>query len=88
MQPRMQNTSLTPPCARASSQRARIRDGQASPIAHLALQQTDAANRLAAALRELYSVCVLMDHPEQDKRPTEAEYQAAMAGAAAALGRH
>lgn len=68
--------------------RARIRDGQASPVAHLALQQTEAANRLAAALRELHSVCILMDHPEQDKRPTEAEYQAAMAGAAKALERH
>ena len=48
--------------------RARIRDGQASPVAHLALQQTEAANRLAAALRELHSVCVLMDHPDQMRR--------------------
>lgn len=68
--------------------KAHIRDRKASPVAHLALQQTEALQQALAALRELYSVCVLMDHPEQDKRPTEAEYQAAMAGAAAALGRH
>lgn len=68
--------------------KARIRERQASPVAHLALQQTDALNQALAALRELHSVCVLMDHPDQDKRPTEDDYQAAMAGAAKALGRH
>ena len=68
--------------------RAQIREGRASPVAHLALQQTEAANRLAAALRELHSVCLLMDHPDQMRRPTEDEYQAAMAAAARELGRH
>ena len=71
-----------------SQARAQIREGRASPVAHLALQQTEAANRLAAALRELHSVCLLMDHPDQMRRPTEDEYQAAMAGAARELGRH
>ena len=51
--------------------KARIRGRQASPVAHLALQQTDALNRVLAALRELHSVCVLMDHPDQMQRPTE-----------------
>lgn len=68
--------------------KAHIRVGKASPVAHLALQQTEAANRLAAALRELHSVCLLMDHPDQMKRPTEDEYQAALRGAELALGRH
>ena len=40
---------------------------------------------LLEALRELHSVCVRMDAEFQDARPTEEEYQAAMAGAAAAL---
>ena len=68
--------------------KARVRDRRASPVAHLALQQTEALSRALAALRELHSVCVLMDHPDQDKRPTEDEYQAAMAAAARELGRH
>ena len=51
--------------------KARIRGRQASPVAHLALQQTDALNHVLAALRELHSVCVLMDHPDQMQRPTE-----------------
>lgn len=68
--------------------KARIRDRVASPTAHLALQQTEALNRALAALRELHSVCLLMDHPDQDKRPTEDEYQAAMAAAVRELGRH
>lgn len=41
--------------------------------------------QLLEALRELHSVCVRMDAEFQDARPTEEEYQAAMAGAAAAL---
>ena len=64
------------------------RNGRPDPLARLALQQTATANSLAAALRELHSVCVLMDHPDQMKRPTEDEYQAAMAGAVRVLGRH
>lgn len=68
--------------------KARIRDRQASPVAHLALQQTEALQRALAVLRELHSVCVLMDHPDQMQRPTEDEYQAAMAAAARELGRH
>ena len=68
--------------------KARVRDRQASPVAHMALQQTEALQQALSALRELHSVCVLMDHPDQDSRPTEDEYQAAMAGAARVLGRH
>lgn len=68
--------------------KAHIRDRKASPVAHLALQQTEALQQALAALRELHSVCVLMDHPDQDSRPTEDEYQAAMAGAARVLVRH
>lgn len=71
-----------------SQAKTRIRDGQASPVAHLALQQTDALNRALAVLRELHSTCVLMDHPDQMQRPTEDEYQAAMAAAAQLLGRY
>lgn len=71
-----------------SQAKTRIRDRLASPVAHLALQQTDALNSALAALRELHSVCVLMDHPDQMQRPTEDEYQAAMAAAAQLLGRH
>ena len=52
------------------------------------LTQPDALHTALAALRELHSVCVLMDHPDQMKRPTEDEYQAAMAGAVRVLGRH
>ncbi len=68
--------------------KARVRDRLASPVAHLALQQTEHANRLAAALRELHSICLAMDAEDEMKRPTEHEYQAAMAAAAAALARH
>ncbi len=68
--------------------KARIRDRQASPVAHLALQQTDALNRALAALRELHSVCLAMDAEDEMRRPTEAEYQAAMAAAVRELGRH
>lgn len=68
--------------------KARIRDRQASPVAHLALQQTEALNRALAALRELHSNCVLLDHPDENCRPTEADWQAAMAAAARELGRH
>lgn len=71
-----------------SQARQRIREGVASPVAHLALQQTEALQRALAALRELHSVCVLMDHPDQNQRPTEDEYQAAMAAAVRELGRH
>lgn len=39
-----------------------------------------------AALRALHTVAVAMDLEDQWKRPTEAEYQAALAGAAAVLG--
>lgn len=39
-----------------------------------------------AALRALHAVAVAMDLEDQYKRPTEAEYQAALAGAAAVLG--
>lgn len=68
--------------------KARVRDRLASPVAHLALQQTEQANRLASALRELHSICLAMDAEDEMKRPTEAEYQHAMAAAAAALARH
>jgi hypothetical protein len=68
--------------------KARVRDRLASPVAHLALQQTDALNSALSVLRELHSVCVLMDAEDQMQRPTEDEYQAAMAAAAQLLGRH
>jgi hypothetical protein len=68
--------------------KARVRDRQASPVAHLALAQTEALHQALAALRELHSTCILMDHPDEMKRPTEDEYQAAMAGAVRVLGRH
>lgn len=38
-----------------------------------------------AALEELHRVCEAMDLENQDERPTEDEYQAAMAEAAAVL---
>lgn len=68
--------------------KARIRDRQASPVAHLALQQTEALNRVLGVLRELHSTCVLMDAEDENQRPTEDEYQAAMAAAVRELGRH
>ena len=71
-----------------SQARQRIRDGQASPVAHLALQQTDALNRALAALRELHSVVKLMEHPDQMKRPTDSEIDAALLQAERVLGRH
>lgn len=71
-----------------SQARARIRDRQASPVAHLALQQTDALNQAMAALRELHSVVKLMDHPDEMKRPTDAEVDAALLQAERVLGRH
>ena len=48
---------------------------------------TAASPDLLAALRELHRVCLGMDLENQMERPTEAEYQAAMAGAAAALAK-
>lgn len=68
--------------------KAHVRDRRASPVAHLALQQTDALNRALAVLRELHSTCLLLDHQDQMQRPTEAEYQEAMSAAARELGRH
>ena len=68
--------------------RQRVRDRQASPVAHLALQQTEAANRLATALRELVSVVRLMGHPDEDRWPTDAEVDDALAKAERELGRH
>jgi hypothetical protein len=46
------------------------------------------ANSLAAALRELHSVCLAMDAEDEAQLPTEAEYQAAMQAAERALSRH
>lgn len=71
-----------------SQAKTRVRDRLASPVAHLALQQTDALHRALAALRELHSVCLCMDAEDEMQRPTEAEYQTAMAAAARELGRH
>lgn len=68
--------------------KTRILDRKASPVAHLALRQTDDLNRALAVLRELHSTCVLMDHPDEMQRPTEDDYQAAMTAAARELGRH
>ena len=58
--------------------KARVRDRLASPVAHLALQQTEALQRALAALRELHSVVALMNHPDESKWPTDAEVDAAM----------
>ena len=71
-----------------SQAKTRVRDRLASPVAHLALQQTETLNRALAALRELHSVCLLMDAEDENRRPTEAEYQTAMAAAERELGRH
>lgn len=68
--------------------KARVRDRVASPTAHLALQQTDALNRALAALRELHAVVKLMEHPDEMKRPTDAEVDAALLQAERELGRH
>lgn len=43
------------------------------------------APSLLPALRQLHAVCLGMDLENQMERPTEDEYQAAMAAAAAAL---
>lgn len=67
---------------------ALIRNGRPDPLASLALQQTQQANKLAAALRELHSVCLAMDYPDENQRPTEAEYQDALRAAEAALAEH
>lgn len=68
--------------------KARIRDRQASPVAHLALQQTEALNRALTALRELHSVVKLMEHPDQMQRPTDEDVDAALLQAERELGRH
>lgn len=65
--------------------RALIRTGRVDPLAMLAVQQTLRGNSLEAALRELRRVCVQMDAEDEMQRPTEAEYQAAMTAADAAL---
>ena len=67
---------------------ARIRDRVASPTAHLALQQTEAANRLAAALRELVAIVRSMGDPDESRWPTDAEVDEALAKAERELGRH
>lgn len=68
-----------------SQAKRRISERQAGPVAVLALQLSQSADQARAALRELHRVCLLMDHPDQMQRPTEDEYQAAMAGAKRAL---
>ena len=45
-----------------------------------------AAPKVLTALRTLHTVCERMDAEHDGDRPSEDEYQAAMAGAAAALG--
>ncbi len=71
-----------------SQARSRIRDGIASPVAHLALQQTEALHTALAALRELHAVVKLMEHPDEDKRPTDAEVDAALLQAERGRGPH
>ena len=46
-----------------------------------------AAPDLLHALQRLHAVCVAMDLDNQQERPTEDEYQAAMALAAAAIAK-
>ncbi len=68
--------------------KAHIRDRRASPVAHLALQQTEALQQALAALRELHAVVKLMEHQDEDKRPTDAEVDVALLQAERVLGRH
>jgi len=68
--------------------KAHIRDRRASPVAHLALQQTEALQQALAALRELHAVVKLMEHPDEDKRPTDADVDVALLQAERVLGRH
>ena len=65
-----------------------VRAGKVDPLATLVAQQSLQAHGMAAALRELHSVCLAMDAEDQAKRPTEAEYQAAMREAERQLGKH
>ena len=65
--------------------KAHIRDAVPGPVAVLALQRTQAADTLRQALRELHRVCLGMDLEDVMQRPTEDEYQTAMAKAKAAL---
>lgn len=71
-----------------SQARQRIRDGQASPVAHLALSQTEAANRLAGLLRELCAVVRLMGDADPARWPTDAEVDDALTKAERELARH
>lgn len=66
---------------------ALIRAGRPSPLALSLLEQTERANALATALNNLYRMCLALDEADESKRPTEAEYQAAISAAAAALAR-
>lgn len=68
--------------------RAIVRIGKVDPLATMVVQQSLLANSMAAALRELYSVCLAMDAEEEAKRPTEAEYQAAMRRAERQIAKH
>ena len=68
--------------------RAIVRTGKVDPLATMVVQQSLQANSMAAALRELHSVCLAMDAEDEAKRPTEAEYQAAMREAERQLARH
>lgn len=57
-------------------------------VARIALSRAANDNRLAAALREMHSVCLAMDCEIHGERPTEEEYQAALREAEAALAAH
>lgn len=62
-----------------------IRDENPGPVAVFAMQRQVAADAMRTALQHLHRVCLQLDHQDQMQRPTEDEYQAALAQAAAAL---
>ena len=54
-------------------------------VASIRVTRRKAAPTTAEALQTLHAVCLAMDLEDQMTRPTDAEYQVAMAQAAAAL---
>ena len=68
-----------------SQAKSLIRDASPGPVAIFAMQRQQAADSLRSALLNLHRVCLQLDHPDQMQRPTESEYQAALAMAGAAL---
>lgn len=61
------------------------RNAERHAVASIRVTRPKAVPTVVEALQTLHAVCVGMDLEEQMTRPTEAEYQVAMAQAAAAL---